>query len=1373
MKGFGTESISYKYSGTVDSCQSYNQHYDNDHNGKCDYCSYCGWSFWKISKPVNGKAIVKAGETTEIGGFDSGLNSDDEAYYHISPTYQWYSCDKNGDNKTAIDGATSDKYTLTAETAGESYYVCGVSFGGVEEYSEVITVKVPENPKYYNVTDGTAVDNIREALLDRSDYIELTLSGSALTDITSTNYGDKAKELYNSAFEHITETSDSNYANRSRLGDYIAKSVGETDMSMVCYTSDGTTVSKVVFGYEPKYYTDKSQEEQVTSKLSEIYSTLDLSVLSDQEKVYKIYNWIVNNVSYDYANLNNDENKTKYTAYGALGIDQKAVCQGFASLFYRMCLDNDIDCRIVTGTAGGDHAWNIVKVNDNYYYADPTWDCKVLEDAANNRQAKPGTFFYFLRGNLVNHTESTEENVTSAYTDSMAAADAYLSAFNAAVVDGKATAVHLDGTELASAELAWYDVDVTDGDGCKKNVAVKGKSTIVSDNGLANMELYSGETEVHTFGTDGFCTNGCSGVYQPATLTTDKYDIDGDNAKDEVYEIGNAGQLYWFADKVKSENETYGNANAILTADITVNAGDVANCNGKKADGWKNWTPIGWYDDNKEKDYNYSGTFDGQNHTVSGLYFNNTDTSYVGLFGYSTGTINNVGVVNSYFNGNSFVGGVCGYSNGGTITNCYNTGKVTGICFGGGVCGQNYKGTIKNCYNTGSVSCSSYVGGVCGANYSGTITNCYNTGKVSGKNAEVYVGGVCGYTDGGTISNCYNIGAVTGTGISGDTGHYVGGVCGSNFDTTITNCYNAGEVSGTGFYVGGVCGINNSGTIKNCYNTGAVSGLYFVGGVCGSNSATITNCYYLAETADENGGKTTVQFASGEVAFLLQSGQTADKNGQIPEVWGQTIGTDNYPVLGGAKVYKTTPCVSYSNENVTEKEHTGAETDGICDECGARTAYIVALTSQPDGVNASVAKLDGGGKINVGESTTIVAPAVPGYTFNGWFDESDTLVSSNLSFEYTPTADVTLTAKYTANEKMTVTIDGGTSYSISVNGGADSDYATSTSPSYEVGTKLTVTAKGENFAYWQNEAGSVLSRNAEYTFTVVGKATVTAVYNTKVDSKVIVNFISGYDQIINRYQIDADGVFTVPAAPTKTGCDFAGWSINGAAVVTENVAEAVKAAITAALATEDTSDDIINVKATYTAKVQAVTVTVENGTGAGTYNVNDIVTVTANEPESGYKFSHWSDGNGTILSYNTSYSFYAAKDITLTAVYVADTETVEAVGTTEIVDVIKDTVNGKISFVSMSTVPEGCTIVKAGVIATSDATVGTSGDGFNDTTAMYVGAKPWSGSAFRYTFTKGKVTTETWYARAYLVYTDKNGNMHTIYGTVVSANLNS
>ena len=386
----------------------------------------------------------------------------------------------------------------------------------------------------------------------------------------------------------------------------------------------------------------------------------------------------------------------------------------------------------------------------------------------------------------------------------------------------------------------------------------------------------------HDYNENGFCT--VCGAYQPAL------DSDGDG----YLEIGNAGQLYWFADKVNNDNANYGSANAVLTADITVNKdllslleydtkGNVTNDTD-----FTSWTPVG-----NEK-YRYAGTFDGENHTVSGLYFNDDKENDVGFFGFvEGGNISNVGVVDSYFNGRDYTGGVCG-RNVAIISNCYNTGVVSGSAGVGGVCGLS-GGIISNCYNTGTVSGSNDVGGVCGSNMY-RITNCYNAGAVSG---TINVGGVCGLNkqmnDDITeaIANCYNTGSVSGT-------NYVGGVCGGVENAAITNCYFDSTV-----YNGEAVGNNNGGTV----------------------SANVI-------------GKTTAQFNSGEVAYLLSQGCTVDDILFDGSVWGQTIGTDPYPVLGGLPVYyrdevytntygiltEGTQTITASNEPLVWYEFTPTET---------------------------------------------------------------------------------------------------------------------------------------------------------------------------------------------------------------------------------------------------------------------------------------------------------------------------------------------------------------------------------------------------------------------------------------------------------------
>ena len=384
----------------------------------------------------------------------------------------------------------------------------------------------------------------------------------------------------------------------------------------------------------------------------------------------------------------------------------------------------------------------------------------------------------------------------------------------------------------------------------------------------------------------------------------------GEGTAESPYQIGTAAELYWFAGLVNGDasvcdynEETKPTgvkqntaACATLMNNIVVNM-NVLNTKGEpNSDTFTPWTPIGntW-------EIEYTGTFDGNGHTVSGLYFNNPSSDYVGLFGIigENGKISNVGVLDSYFQFDEKGGGVCGKNNGGELQNCSNSSTVIGCgrVGTGGVCGMNY-GTVIDCKNTGSVSSGSFnfVGGVCGGNYS-TIINCFNGGTVSGNG---YVGGVCG-SNYSTIINCFNGGTVSGN-------RYVGGVCGYNDKNneigTITNCFNKGNVNGDNG-VGGVCG-DNERTIKNCFNAGYVkANKWFVGGVCGTGGANdvTTNCYYLSGTAeggiygqDKKGSAEPMsleQFKSGEVTYLLAEGNVFNE-----QAWGQQLGTDQYPVLG-------------------------------------------------------------------------------------------------------------------------------------------------------------------------------------------------------------------------------------------------------------------------------------------------------------------------------------------------------------------------------------------------------------------------------------------------------------------------------------------
>ena len=185
------------------------------------------------------------------------------------------------------------------------------------------------------------------------------------------------------------------------------------------------------------------------------------------------------------------------------------------------------------------------------------------------------------------------------------------------------------------------------------------------------------------------------------------------------------------------------------------------------AEGESNWTPIG------TGSQPYTGTFEGNGKTITGLTVNQEGTSYVGLIGYlgSGGKVQNLTLEQVDITGRFYVGGVVGYNSSGSVTACTSSGSVSGSSYNvGGVVGYNSSGSVTACTSSGSVSGSSYyVGGVVGKNSSGSVTACTSSGSVSGSSHNV--GGVMGYNY-GTVTACYwsdYAGNGIGSGVGGET----------------------------------------------------------------------------------------------------------------------------------------------------------------------------------------------------------------------------------------------------------------------------------------------------------------------------------------------------------------------------------------------------------------------------------------------------------------------------------------------------------------------------------------------------------------------------------------------------------------------------
>ncbi|MDD4369493.1 MAG: leucine-rich repeat protein [Anaerostipes sp.] len=377
--------------------------------------------------------------------------------------------------------------------------------------------------------------------------------------------------------------------------------------------------------------------------------------------------------------------------------------------------------------------------------------------------------------------------------------------------------------------------------------------------GHYSMTLVHASTE---YDNNGFAVDGEGNPqYEPATLDTDGY-----------YAISNAGQLYWFAEKVNSGDNTI---NGKLTADITVNNGDFSvdenfgplfkGASLDDSTGVRTWTTIGKYDVEKGGVVSFKGIFDGKSHKVSGLYHNNTMSiadafkpennkelyDYGSMFTYNSGTVKNLTLENSYFRTPYYCGGIVGV-NGGTIENCVNSSYSTALMSGGIAASGKTNSNINKCTNNGEVKGNGVSGGIMAAVQGGgkldiivTVSNSVNTGKVY--KATTSYGGIVGD------------GTLTATG---------------NHEYKIESCYNTYDIGQK--------------DIEICGRVG---------------SEKISNCYYVSKVQDQESitgvmGKTKEQFLSGAVTYLL-NGSTSVSTAEKPLVWYQTLGDegDDFPLL--------------------------------------------------------------------------------------------------------------------------------------------------------------------------------------------------------------------------------------------------------------------------------------------------------------------------------------------------------------------------------------------------------------------------------------------------------------------------------------------
>ena len=254
---------------------------------------------------------------------------------------------------------------VQAETTLEPYTYINPVYKDVlsDALPEAITPYSLETPQNVSYTDDVQqlAATLRQQMLNRTTTIHLYYHSN--TAITQDSFDQLSDQFFNLAVAHT---------GNGKEGDYLRwHCEGWTLGASYSSASSGYNMDLTFTMY---YLSDASQEAQMDQAVSSLISSLNLSGKSEYQKAKAIYDYMCSNITYDYKNLNDPNYTLKFSAYAAL-INKTSVCQGYATLFYRLALEAGLDARVIAGVAGGgNHAWNIVKINGSYYNLDSTWD---------------------------------------------------------------------------------------------------------------------------------------------------------------------------------------------------------------------------------------------------------------------------------------------------------------------------------------------------------------------------------------------------------------------------------------------------------------------------------------------------------------------------------------------------------------------------------------------------------------------------------------------------------------------------------------------------------------------------------------------------------------------------------------------------------------------------------------------------------------------------------------------------------------------------------------------------------------------------------------------------------------------------------------
>lgn len=521
-------------------------------------------------------------------------------------------------------------------------------------------------------------------------------------------------------------------------------------------------------------------------------------------------------------------------------------------------------------------------------------------------------------------------------------------------------------------------------------------------------------------------------------------------------------------------------------------------------------------------------------------------------------------------------------------------------------------------------------------------------------------------------------------------------------------------------------------------------------------------------------GQLTITGESTKITYLSGEEESADKldkfgnNGSLVKIDSgyveKVFDKGSYAISGGT--FETVVKKEWCAAGYVPADN-GNGTYGV-----AVGMFTVMVTSRTTGSNSPVANVTGGGSdITYAQGTTVTASAISGYKFVGWFvnEYTGTPYSTDLTCEVKPTDDWTMIAVYEPISGGVFALEVSAS-KFTVNGGATQrSYLLEKMP---VGTQVTVVFKGsENFLYWVNESGKVVSTSKTYTFSMGSATTLKAVYAEKEEHQAMVVFISHTQQVISSKGYTDTQEIQFPEPPIKMGATFVRWSMT-------------EAEIRAAMAT--TTTGIIVVEPVYEFSAGSYTVTVNypnDDTATYTAKVGKITTVTAKSID-GKVFKCWKNGD-TVLGYTETLKIAPRGDLILTAEYVDAGITVDRLPVIALTEISASQQGAKyaVSFTATRSVPDGYTVTEQGILVSTNSQYGEA-DALDAMKLDANGNRPdntlilkdSNTDAMGVTVLNGttKYADRTVYGRAYMILRDSSGTMVYVYSdTILSGSYNS